>query len=112
MNISIISYSFRGLQVAGKIGLFGYLETVRYRYGLRAADLWSGTLLSLEAGCVSTVRAALEERELTLACLAVDGAHLWEPDQEARTEESPSAGFLRPLARLVLGRGEERGLAG
>ena len=28
--------------------VFGYLETVRYRYGLRTADLWNRTLASIE----------------------------------------------------------------
>ncbi len=84
MKISIVSYAFYGLQQAGCVDVFGYLESVRYRYGLDAADLWNGTLASLEPDYLRQVRRALDERELTLACLAVDGAHIWDPDPEQR----------------------------
>ena len=42
MNVSVLSYSFRGLLGEGKMDLFGYLEACKYRYGLRAADIWNG----------------------------------------------------------------------
>ena len=42
MNVSVLSYSFRGLLAEGKMDLFGYLETCKYRYHLSAADIWSG----------------------------------------------------------------------
>jgi sugar phosphate isomerase/epimerase len=64
--------------------VFGYLETVRYRYGLKAADLWNGTLASLDDDYLGQVREALDERELALVCYAVDGAHIWEEDPELR----------------------------
>jgi sugar phosphate isomerase/epimerase len=84
VKISIISYSFRGLQDRGCLNLFGYLESVRYRYDLRAADIWNGTLASLDSDYIAEVRRELDGRDLTLACLAVDGAHIWDPDPEAR----------------------------
>lgn len=84
MKISIISYAFYGLQKLGCMDAFGYLESVRYRYGLDAADLWNGTLASLEPDYLRKVREALDERELTLANLAVDGAHIWDPDPAVR----------------------------
>lgn len=84
VKVSIISYSFHGLQGAGQMDLFGYLESIRYRYGLDAADIWNETLASLDEGYLKKVKEGLAERELCLACLAVDGAHTWDPDPEAR----------------------------
>jgi sugar phosphate isomerase/epimerase len=91
MKISIISYSFRGLQATGQMNVFGYLETSRYRYDVRAADLWNGSLDNLKTEYITRVRHALEERELTLACLAVDGAHVWDPDPALRERNHQNA---------------------
>jgi sugar phosphate isomerase/epimerase len=90
-----MSYSFRGLLSSGKMDVFGYLESVKYRYGLDAADIWAGrhpflgggtygTLANTDEDYLQKVKDALEERELVLADLCVDGAHLWEPDPEQR----------------------------
>ena len=84
MKISVLSYSFRGLLQSGEMDLFGYLEACRYRYGLALADLWSGHFASTEDDYVNTVRNALEERDLSLADLAVDQAHVWDDDPETR----------------------------
>lgn len=84
MKLSVASYSFHGLFHAGHIDLFGYLESVRYRYGLRTADIWNKMLVSLEPAYVQAVRAALHERELELVNLCVDGCHLWEADSDTR----------------------------
>lgn len=84
MKLSIASYSFAGLHKAGLIDLFGYFESTRYRYRLDAVDVWSGMLDSLEPDYLDSLKAALEERELTLAMLTVDGPHLWEDDEAAR----------------------------
>ena len=91
MKISIISYAFYGLHNAGKMDVFGYLESVKYRYGLDAADLWNGTLASTDPDYLKKVKDALDERELSLACLAVDGAHIWEPDPDARERNYQNA---------------------
>ena len=91
MKISILSYSFRDSFQQGKIDLFGYLESVRYRYGLDAADIWNQMLASTDEAYLNTVREALDERELTLADLCVDRAHLWEPEAEAREQNYRNA---------------------
>jgi sugar phosphate isomerase/epimerase len=91
MKVSIISYSFRGLQDAGCIDVFGYLESTRYRYGLGAADLWNGTLASLDADYIAKVREGMDARELALACLAVDGAHVWDEDPGLREANHENA---------------------
>jgi hypothetical protein len=91
LKISILSYSFRGLLAAGKMDVFGYLESCKYRYGLEAADLWNGFLPTLEPSYLKKVREALEARELDLADLAVDKAHIWEDDPGKREENYQNA---------------------
>ena len=84
MQVAVMSYAFYGLQQAGQMDVFGFLESVRYRYGLHACELWNGTLASIDDDYLRKVRAALDERELTLACFSVDGAHVWDPDPDVR----------------------------
>ena len=84
MKISIASYSFHGLTGLGMMDIFGYLETVKYRYRLDAADIWSGTLGSIEQEHLTKVRQALADRELTVANYHVDGVHVWEDDPVKR----------------------------
>ncbi len=86
MQISLMSYTFNPMTRDGTMDAFGYLETVRYRYGLRTADLWNRTLASIDEGYLKTVRQGLVERELELVNLAVDGAHIWEDDPEVRAQ--------------------------
>ncbi len=84
MKFTVASYSFHGLFKEGKIDLFGYLESVRYRYHLHAADIWNIMLESYEEDYLRKVKEAMDERELYLANLCVDGAELWNPDSEVR----------------------------
>lgn len=84
MNVSLAGFSVHGLLAEGKIDIFGYLESCRYRYGLQTADLWNGLLPTIEAGFLTKVRHGLEERELSLVNYHVDGVHLWEDDPAAR----------------------------
>ena len=91
MRLSVLSYSFRGLLGEGKMDVFGYLETCKYRYGLNAADIWNGFLTSMEEGYLKKVRDALDERELVLADLCADGVHIWEDDSEARQKNYQNA---------------------
>jgi len=60
------------------------LESIRYRYGLDAADIWNGGLLGPDEDYIRAVREALDEKELVLANLCIDGAHPWEDDVESR----------------------------
>jgi sugar phosphate isomerase/epimerase len=71
--------------------LFGYLESCRYRYHLRSADIWNGMLVSTEDDYLAKVKDALDERELTLANLCVDGAHIWEDDADTRKQNYENA---------------------
>ena len=91
MKISIASYAFHGLLREGKMDLFGYLESCKYRYGLQTADIWNGMLLSTEEAYLLKVKEALNERELVLANLCVDGAHIWEDDADVREKNYQNA---------------------
>ena len=86
MNISIASYAFHGLLREGKIDIFGYLETCKYRYGLASADIWNGFFPTIADDFLEKVKDGLAERELTLANLCVDGPHIWEDDPDVRAK--------------------------
>ena len=91
MNTAIASYAFHGLLREGKIDLFGYLESCRYRYDVRTADIWNGMLPSIEDDYLAKVKQALAERELTLVNLCVDGPHIWEDDPNVREQHYQNA---------------------
>ena len=92
MKISIGGYSFFNTQQEGKMDVFGYLETVKYRYGLDTVDLWNGQFPDCgskfenvpEESYFIKVREALDEKGMTLINYAVDGAHIWHADPEER----------------------------
>jgi len=91
MNVTIASYSFHGLLAAGMIDVFGYMESCKYRYHLQAADIWNGMLASTDEDYLKKVKQGLEERELVLANLCVDGAHIWENDPALREKNYKNA---------------------
>lgn len=99
LRMSILSYSFRGLLAQGKMDVFGYLESCKYRYGLHMADIWNGFLPSYEEEFINKVKEALIEREMVLADLCVDQAHVWEDEPEAR-----ETNYRNALAALNAGR--------
>ncbi len=82
-KVSLASYAFHGLLAQGMVDVFGYLESCKYRYQVQA-DIWNGMLLSTEEDYIRKVREALDSRDLILANLCVDGAHIWEDDPAAR----------------------------
>jgi sugar phosphate isomerase/epimerase len=89
LKISIASYSFHGLKHAGMIDVFGYLETVRHRYQLDAADIWNGLLgddpeVYLADNYLRKIKEALNERRLALVNYHADGCHIWEDDPALR----------------------------
>jgi sugar phosphate isomerase/epimerase len=84
MRVSAMSYSFYPMTRAGVMDVFGYLETIRYRYGLRTADLWNWTLTSAKRDYVRAVRRGLVEREMELAGLNVSNYLIWDDDPGVR----------------------------
>jgi hypothetical protein len=89
--ISIAAWSFHGLREEGALDVFGYLELLSGRYGLRHADIWSGFLPTLDTAFIRRVRREMDCRELALANLCVDGPHLWDPDPAVRAAHDAKA---------------------
>jgi sugar phosphate isomerase/epimerase len=81
-RVSIASYSFHKLLAEKMIDVYGYLESLRYRYGILNADIWNGYTRDMGRGDLKKVRAALDDRGLTLVSLCCDGAHLWSDSPE------------------------------
>ncbi|MBC8141148.1 MAG: TIM barrel protein [Armatimonadetes bacterium] len=100
MKTSVAGFSVHGLIAENRINVFGYLESCRYRYALRTADLWSGQIGTRDETVLRKVRDALDERELTLVNYHVDGVHLWEDDSDRR--ERNRQGALAELRAAVL----------
>lgn len=91
MNLCIASYSFHGLRAEGKMDLFGYLESSKFRYHVQAADIWSGMFPSLEENFLKKVKEGLKERQMVLANLCVDGPDLWDDDPDVREKHYQDA---------------------
>lgn len=96
---SIGSWSFHALFKAGKINLFGYLESIKYRYRLHHADIWSGMLASTEDGYIQSIKETLDEEGLTVASLAVDGADIWHEDPDIREQRYRKALLYLDIVR-------------
>jgi len=84
MKISIASYSFHGLHGAGMMNIFGYIESVKFRYRLDTADIWSGMIGTTDPDVIEEVRQALHEAQLSVANYHIDEAHVWNPDPVVR----------------------------
>lgn len=82
---------------------FGYLETVKCRYGLDVADFWNGVLgpRQLEPDFPKKVNAALREREMTVVNYHADGCHVWEDDAAARRHNYELALKHLDVARVL-----------
>jgi sugar phosphate isomerase/epimerase len=82
LRISMLSYSFHGLVGAGMMDIFHYFETCKYRYGLDAADLWNGMITSTDDAFIDKVHTALEDRQLVVPNIAVDGTTIMQVEGE------------------------------
>jgi sugar phosphate isomerase/epimerase len=104
MELSLCSYSFHRLLEAGQHDVFQYISDC-HALGCTQLDLWNGHLPSLlddkarspssftpehsqlspdEMDYLARIKAAADEAGLPFGCLAVDGAHIYEPSAEAR----------------------------
>ncbi len=91
MKISIASYAFHGLLHHGKMDIFGYLESCKYRYHLNSADIWNGFFPTIEEDFLKKMKEGMEERDLELANLCVDGPHIWDDDPAVREQHYQGA---------------------
>jgi sugar phosphate isomerase/epimerase len=86
LRISMLSYSFHGLVGAGMMDIFHFFETCKYRYGLEAADLWNGMITSTDDAFIDKVHTALEDRQLVVPNIAVDGTTIMQVEGENPAE--------------------------
>lgn len=87
-HVALASYSFHGLVGKGQLNLLGYLELLSSRYQVHWADIWTGLLPpeSLDDAYLKTVRGWLDERQIGLANLCVDGPYVYHPDPDVRKQ--------------------------
>src|SRR5262249_51794373 len=93
VDISVASYSFHRLLESGKQDIFSYITDCK-RLGCTLLDPWVGHLPTLDtdgaeltteqAEFVNKVKTAADQAMLPFGCVAVDGAHIYEPDAEGR----------------------------
>lgn len=111
MDLSICSYSFHHLLEAGQHDVFKYIDDCR-SLDCTQLDLWNGHLPSLlddearpptsftleeaqpspaETDFLAQIKASADRAGLPFGCLAVDGAHLYEPTPEQRRAQQIKA---------------------
>ena len=92
MKISVEGFSFFHLLQQEMIDVFGYLESLKYRYRIDAAGLWNGYFVNRseeichlrEVDYIRKIKLALAERSMTVPNMTIDGAHVWDPNPEKR----------------------------
>lgn len=87
MRYSVCSYSFHRTFDAGEMDIFDYIDWCK-EYGFTQLDPW---MKHLEAGFdddayLDRVKKAADDAGLPFGCVAIDGAHIYEPTAEARAE--------------------------
>src|SRR5215218_2595419 len=97
MDIRICSYSFHRQLASGKQDIFGFITACR-ELGATQLDPWNAHLADIKAGdtnprpslsvgeneYLARVEAAADESGLPWGTLAVDGAHIYDPDSAVR----------------------------
>src|SRR4051812_37396298 len=84
MELSICSYSFHRLLAAGKQDIVRYIADCR-ELGCTQLDPWNGHLsIDADSDYLETIEEAADMSGLPWGLLAVDGAHIYEPTEEAR----------------------------
>lgn len=121
MRLSIGGYSFHRLLEAGRQDMFRYIRDCK-ELGATQLDPWNAQLAPIRdadqvvhAGSdpghaqltaqddayLMRVREAAEEAGLSFGCIAVDGAHIYEPDPAARDANRRLADRWLEVARIL-----------
>ncbi len=100
-NFAIMSYSFHGLHNCGAMNIFGYLESMKYRYNLTTADIWNGFFDSYEDDYIDMVAQHVKDRGLRVVNLCCDEAHVWDNDPEKRKRNEERALKCIEVARKL-----------
>jgi sugar phosphate isomerase/epimerase len=87
MRYSLCSYSLHRTVDAGKLDVFGYNRFCR-QAGFTQLDPWNIHIQRAydDKGCLAELKASAADLGLPYGCIAVDGAHIYEPDAAARDE--------------------------
>jgi sugar phosphate isomerase/epimerase len=121
VDLAICSYSFHRLLAAGKQDIFKYISDCK-ELGATQLDPWDEHLAAVkesekawranaepekvqlsaqDKAYLDRVKGAAQEVGLPFGCIAVDGAHIFEPAPEARRANRAAAyGWLEVAARL------------
>lgn len=113
MKLSIDGYSYHGLQNAGMMDIFHYLETVKYRHGVDAAGIWNGFFpgqrathlaeiqgnqpelsaadTTLDSSFISKLKEAVLSRAMKIPNIAADWCGVWDDDPIARDANHQNA---------------------
>jgi len=85
MGYSLCSYSFHRTSAAGEIDIFGYIDFCK-QAGFTQLDPWMHHLADgyEDNRYLDRVKAAAAAVDLPFGCIAVDGAHIYEPTAAAR----------------------------
>lgn len=91
-QISVCSYSFHQMLKSGQMDMFQYIAW-NDKQGFSHLEPWMAHLAQgyEDDGYIDKVRAAATACGLQFGCLAVDGAHIYEPDVAARNENRTRA---------------------
>lgn len=121
MKISIGGFSFHRLLESGKQDIFGYIRDCK-ALGATQLDPWNAQLAPLRSGdeaakagsdpaharlsaqddsYLRQVRDAADKAALPFGCIAVDGAHIYEPDPAARESNRRLADRWLEVGRLL-----------
>lgn len=110
LPIGICSYSFHRLLAAGKQDIFQFIRDCK-ALGCTHLDPWNGHLPTLkrdepavdasERELLARIRGETEAAGLKMGCVAVDGAHIWEPEPADRTRNRNRAIRWIEIARLL-----------
>lgn len=99
--LSVNSYSFHGLHNVGVMDLYGFLYSLKYRYGLSSADIWNGFIESYAEEKIAQLKNMLEGLDMSVAALCCDQAHVWDNDERVRAANEKMALDCLRLAREV-----------
>lgn len=92
MQYSICSYSFNRMLAAGNMDIFQFIDWNK-AHGFTQLDPWMKHLENgyADDAYIDTVKAAADASALPFGCVAVDGAHIYEPTAEAMAENRQRA---------------------
>ncbi|MDR1091047.1 MAG: sugar phosphate isomerase/epimerase [Prevotella sp.] len=104
LRLSVLSYSFKGLFDAKMMDIFHYIETCKYRYGLDAADMWAEMFTSTDDEFIRKIHSVLEDEQLVIPNIAVDGAHIMASgDEDPNQLRAKQDLFMSIAKRLGIG---------